>query len=770
MKKLISCVLAAAALCAAKTGHTADMAVTRSPPLALPVAPAYNWAGHAGPAWSEQDYQTADQVLAPFTPFGRGSVIGGTFAGAEAGYNWQYGPWVFGPELSGSWADIRGSARCGVATFICTTKDDWFGSVTGRLGYADGRLLYYAKGGAAVIRDDLQLTSPFSSNVFNGDKTRWGPTVGAGVEYAFRPWLSGFIEYDYANFGTTAIATNDQFGLASNITTHQNLQMVKLGLNYHPWRTGSFDVQPQASGSFLKAPPAPIWSDWTLEAGARYWLSWGKMQKDLYDPFVTSQLNSRLTYGPQTGNSLEGFARFDHSSGLFVKGFIGFGVLGDGNLKDEDFPPALVPYSATNSSMNGRIDYAAADIGHVLFKGDTWNVGPFVGYRQYYQVSNGFGCAQTAGNPSICVPTIPQGFLGLTETQDYRGVAVGLNGSVMLTDRIKFAADLAYLPYVSLSAFDNHWFRADINPETGHGWGTQLEGILSYAVTDRWSVGVGGRYWYFKTTDAETEFPGIAPLSPEKFHAERYGVFLQTSYKFDGSDLAEPRAAVATGMPLKAPPEPIAVAAVNWTGLYIGANAGGGWGTNDWNNATGVPLALTGPNFPGSADVNGLIGGGQIGYNYQWGSWVFGVQADADAADIVGTAKCATFVGMGPTGGTCQNRGSALGSVTGRVGESVGKFLLYTDGGAAWARDNSSITSLTVGPLAFFGNDTRWGWTIGGGLAYALTPDWSVFGEYDYYALGSKGETLTDAVFGQSVVNIDEKLHLMKVGVNYKFY
>ncbi len=229
MKKLISCVLAAAALCAAKTGHTADMAVTRSPPLALPVAPAYNWAGHAGPAWSEQDYQTADQVLAPFTPFGRGSVIGGTFAGAEAGYNWQYGPWVFGPELSGSWADIRGSARCGVATFICTTKDDWFGSVTGRLGYADGRLLYYAKGGAAVIRDDLQLTSPFSSNVFNGDKTRWGPTVGAGVEYAFRPWLSGFIEYDYANFGTTAIATNDQFGLASNITTHQTFRWSSSG-------------------------------------------------------------------------------------------------------------------------------------------------------------------------------------------------------------------------------------------------------------------------------------------------------------------------------------------------------------------------------------------------------------------------------------------------------------------------------------------------------------------------------------------------------------
>jgi outer membrane immunogenic protein len=71
--------------------------------------------------------------------------------------------------------------------------------------------------------------------------------------------------------------------------------------------------------------------------------------------------------------------------------------------------------------------------------------------------------------------------------------------------------------------------------------------------------------------------------------------------------------------------------------------------------------------------------------------------------------------------------------------------------------------------LAFFGQDTRWGWTLGGGIAYALTPNWSIFAEYDYYALGSKGETLTDANFGQSVVNIDEKLHVMKAGVNYKF-
>jgi opacity protein-like surface antigen len=328
----------------------------------------------------------------------------------------------------------------------------------------------------------------------------------------------------------------------------------------------------------------------------------------------------------------------------------------------------------------------------------------------------------------------------------------------MLTDRIKFTADAAYLPYVNLSGFDNHWFRADINPETdtGWGWGTQIEGVLSYAITDRWNVGIGGRYWYFTASNSVTEFPGSVP-QPSKFNAERYGGFVQTSYKFDGSDVIEPRP-TATGLPL----------AANWTGLYAGAHAGGGWGTNDWNSATGV-LGLSGTLFPGSADVNGLLGGGQVGYNYQTGAWVFGLQADASLSNLNGTAKCATFAGpAGPISGTCNNDVTDFGTITGRVGESVGKFLLYADAGAAWAHDKSSVTSFTVGPLSSFGSDTRWGWTLGGGIAYALTANWSLFAEYDYLSLGSKGETLNDAVFGQSVVNIEEKLHVMKVGANYK--
>lgn len=771
MKKLI---ISGAALLAIFAAHDANAA-----------SPAWNWSGfylgaNTGSAWSEQNWESANGALAAFTPFSRGSVIGGPLAGLQGGFNWQSGPWVFSPEISGDWADIHGAVRCGNAQWICNTNTNWFVSVTGRAGYAVDRLLYYVKGGATAINDKEQITSPFVVNVFNGSSTRWGPTVGGGIEYAFTPSLSAFFEYDYSDFTGTTTFT-DQFGLTSNVGTHQNLQLVKIGMNYRPWPDGTAG-QPGSGGMLpTKAPPVPMWSDWTLETGLRYWFSTGKTRKDLYDPFVAGQLDSRLTYGPQDGGSVEGYARFDHASGLFIKGFIGIGDLFGGNLKDEDFPPTMVPYSATNASMNGKIEYGALDIGHIVLKGDTWNVGAFVGYRQYYQVSNGFGCTQVATNPFTCVPAVPQNFLALTQTEDWRGVAVGLNGSVMVTDRLKFSGDVAYLPYVNLSAFDNHWWGAFENPatETGSGWGTQLEAILSYAVTDRWSLGIGGRYWYFASNNAKVEETGVvpfvvAPFAPEKFMAERYGGFVQTSYKFDGSDLVDPRAPAGV-MLTKAPPP---VVAVNWTGPYAGVHVGGGFGVDDWNSATGV-LGLSGPQFPGSDDVNGMLAGGQLGYDYQTGSWVFGVQADASWIDFDGNAKCAVFIGVPPapipapvvpppTSATCNNKIDGFGTITGRVGQAVGRFLLYSDGGAAWAHDNSAVTSFREGPFDYTGQQTRWGWTVGGGIAYALTPNWSIFGEYDYLSFGTKGETMSDPIFGQSVVGIGERLEVLKAGVNYK--
>ena len=79
------------------------------------------------------------------------------------------------------------------------------------------------------------------------------------------------------------------------------------------------------------------------------------------------------------------------------------------------------------------------------------------------------------------------------------------------------------------------------------------------------------------------------------------------------------------------------------------------------------------------------------------------------------------------------------------------------------------MRSFTVGPFAYTGSQTRWGWTLGSGIEYALTPNWSVFGEYDYLSLGNKGLTMNDPTFGQSIVHIDQRLHVVKLGANYRF-
>jgi hypothetical protein len=214
-----------------------------------------------------------------------------------------------------------------------------------------------------------------------------------------------------------------------------------------------------------KAPP--LVSVWDTEVGLRYMYSSGKMQYDLKAPGNTSQLNSRLTYTGLTANSGEAFGRFDHRpTGVFVKGYVGVGkITSGGNLRDEDFPPALNPYSSTNSNIaNGTIRYGTIDLGYNLWTAPRSKLGGFVGYNYFYETATAFGCTQNAGNPNICVPSIASGVQVLSLTGKWQAMRVGLAGQAMLTDRIKLSAEAAYLPYVSLSGYDNHWLRPNINP------------------------------------------------------------------------------------------------------------------------------------------------------------------------------------------------------------------------------------------------------------------------------------------------------------------
>jgi outer membrane protease len=251
-------------------------------------------------------------------------------------------------------------------------------------------------------------------------------------------------------------------------------------------------------------------------------------------------LISRLTYDTNAATG-ELFARVDSAANVFVKGFIGGGKTLSGNMHDEDWLifNQTVPYSNTLSSVTGDLAYGTFDVGYSVFRGPSANVGGFVGFNYYRDNKSAYGCAQIANPNSDCVPPIPNSTLGITEDDQWYSLRVGLNGVVTIADRLKLTADAAYLPYVAFRGADNHLLRTDvsntISPETGTGQGVQLEAILSYAFTNSFSVGAGGRYWAMWAPSAYTNnFGAPCPCQGLPVSTERYGAFLQASYKFGG--------------------------------------------------------------------------------------------------------------------------------------------------------------------------------------------------------------------------------------------
>jgi len=202
-------------------------------------------------------------------------------------------------------------------------------------------------------------------------------------------------------------------------------------------------------------------------------------------------------------------------------------------------------------------------------------------------------------------------------------------------------------------------------------------------------------------------------------------------------------------------------ATTNWTGLFIGAEGGQGWGTDQ--------LFFPGPLTRTSGfDTSGAVAGGVIGYNFQAPvhNWVFGFEASLDWADINGTTPC-PLVGF-----DCASKLDEILAGTGRVGYAFGNALLYAKGGFAWSRNRASGTSRATGAIVErTGQVGRSGYTLGAGAEYMFAPNWSAKLEYDYYHFDSK--TVVATTPGGTVLeNVEltgRSLNLIKGGVNYHF-
>lgn len=221
--------------------------------------------------------------------------------------------------------------------------------------------------------------------------------------------------------------------------------------------------------------------------------------------------------------------------------------------------------------------------------------------------------------------------------------------------------------------------------------------------------------------------------------------------------------AFAADLPLKAPP--LATPVYSWAGLYIGLN-GGGASSRECLTITSVAGAPVNQNSEGCHDATGGVVGGQIGYRWQVSSWVFGIEAQGDWADLKGSNGSLTAI----IPYTNQTKIDSIGLFTGQVGYAWNNVLWYVKGGAA-ITDNKYSSFFTATNVVFNqASETRLGGAVGTGIEFSFAPNWSVGVEYDHLFMGNDSVTFpASAIAVTRTDNIRQDVDMGTVRLNYRF-
>jgi outer membrane immunogenic protein len=231
----------------------------------------------------------------------------------------------------------------------------------------------------------------------------------------------------------------------------------------------------------------------------------------------------------------------------------------------------------------------------------------------------------------------------------------------------------------------------------------------------------------------------------------------------------------AADLPAPAPsyyPPAYAPALYDWTGFYIGGHLGAGL-LADSDTQNGASTAAVVTNLPSAIDISqaGFVGGGQVGLNYQFASWVVGAELSVSATTISGSGSGLTTSPTLPPNIplNTQRMTSApmdFGAVTGRIGYAFNTLLPYVKAGVGSMQVHyTQDTLIATGTSATQEiKDTRTGFTGGLGLEYGLTENFSAKLEYDFYDFGSKTYNFTT-----TPLSIRSDLHVLEFGLNYRF-
>jgi outer membrane immunogenic protein len=233
--------------------------------------------------------------------------------------------------------------------------------------------------------------------------------------------------------------------------------------------------------------------------------------------------------------------------------------------------------------------------------------------------------------------------------------------------------------------------------------------------------------------------------------------------------------ASAADLPTKAPmytKAPVMAPVYNWTGFYVGGNVGYSWGSQDTSLVSGGATL-----FSDTVHPDGVIGGGQLGYNWQVNQWVLGLEADfqgsgqKDDGTYFDPGCCAIAVIRPAASVAYTDKLDWFGTVRGRIGYAMGatgNWLPYVTAG--WAFGHGEISGTTTSGAvvtSFSGSQDYSGWTVGGGVEWAFQNNWSAKFEYLYVDFGN-GPTVP-ASAALTLVSGKMTDNIVRLGVNYKF-
>lgn len=246
--------------------------------------------------------------------------------------------------------------------------------------------------------------------------------------------------------------------------------------------------------------------------------------------------------------------------------------------------------------------------------------------------------------------------------------------------------------------------------------------------------------------------------------------------------------ASAADMAVKAPPIQPPLPVYNWTGFYIGGNVGYGWSHGDFTHTVTAVLGdfQRSASNSGTIKGEGVLGGGQIGFNYEFPShWVLGIEADIDATDIT-SSNSGCYTGVVTTVcGTHNHKLDDFGTVRGRLGYAFNNVLVYGTGGWAWGHGTNTLQITCLGPECPGTSAAPLrplnplevnpsGWVAGAGVEWGFLPNWTLRAEYLHLQFDgiTEDRSRTGLVVPVSInshVVTDTHVDIVRVGVSYLF-